>query len=111
MISAILHISTVVDGVLVAFFGALSVGIGIRLLRLFKNVTKGLDRLNEIGTEVSAINTAVNHVPSGSPTLIHRVGIMEEKSKDHRVWEKTVLEAICKQLGIKLPPHPEEGNL
>ena len=99
-----------VDGVLVTFFGALSIGVGLRVFKLFKNVTKGLERLNDIGTEVSAINTAVNHVPSGSPTLITRVGVMEEQSKLHRYWEKQVLEAICKQLGIKLPPHPEEGN-
>lgn len=61
-----------------------------------------------IDTKVDQINTAVNHQPEGESTLVQRVQLIERDSKAHRRWEAEVMALIGAQLGIEIPPPPQE---
>jgi hypothetical protein len=63
--------------------------------------------------KVDQINKAVNHQPEGSPTLVERVGTVEqlaaelaEETAAHRTWEHKAFTAIAEQIGVTLPPLP-----
>lgn len=65
--------------------------------------------LTGIETSVEQVNTAVNNVPDGAPTLIHRVQCTEEKielMEEHQHWERHALQALASHVGAVLP----EGN-
>lgn len=72
------------------------------------------DKIEVISTEVQSVGKAVNNVPEGSPTLVQRVGTLEEKVDDlHKGhhWMIGALQVIGDQVGCKLvPPSNEEDH-
>jgi hypothetical protein len=63
-------------------------------------------KLDALDEKVDQINTAVNHQPEGSSTLVQRVQTIESDQRDHRRWEGQVMALIADQLGIRIPPPP-----
>lgn len=64
--------------------------------------------LTDLTTKVDQINTAVNHQPEGASTLVQRVQAIEAEAQAHRRWEAAAMQLIGQQLGIAIPPPPEE---
>lgn len=65
------------------------------------SVTKQLERIQ---TEVSKINTAVNNVPKGDPTLISRVERMEELQH----WQVGAMQQIAAHVGSVIADPPPD---
>jgi hypothetical protein len=80
-------------------------GIAITQLVIFAAL---FVRSGRTGREVSQINRAVNHQPDGSPTLVERVGRIEDETIAHRRWEHEAFSAIATEIGVTLPDHPKE---
>ncbi len=65
------------------------------------SVTKQLERIQ---TEVTKINTAVNNVPKGDPTLISRVERMEELQH----WQVGAMQQIAAHVGSVIADPPPD---
>jgi hypothetical protein len=59
--------------------------------------------LGRVQRGVSAINKAVNNVPEGTPTLVHRVDDLERRHLGHERWMTDCMIAVGSQLGVHLP--------
>ena len=70
-----------------------------------------LIKMSRTQREVSQVNRAVNHVKPGAPTLIERVAALEREQARHRDWTYDSMCAIAHQLGVKLPPPPDNEPL
>lgn len=65
--------------------------------------------------EVRQVNRAVNNVPEGTLPLVKRVEALERSAQDlkehnevYSSWMAKVLQILADQLGVKLPPYPED---
>lgn len=63
-------------------------------------------KLEAVDGKVDQINTAVNHVPEGSRTLVQRVTTIESETRAHRAWETEVFRTIAAQIGCDIPEAP-----
>ena len=88
--------------------------LGLLIRRQFKSFDVRMGNmgatLTGIDTKVEAVNTAVNNVPAGEPTLIARVQRLEahhEKLEvyleQHQTWERAALQEIADHVGVKIP--------
>lgn len=65
-----------------------------------------LEAIERIGNK---INIAVNNVPEGTPTLVERIGLLEEGHQElltHQRWEVDALCRMAARIGIPLSPPP-----
>ena len=62
--------------------------------------------LDQAAGQVDKINTAVNNVPGGDPTLVQRVATLEIGQQ----WEHTALHIIASQIGVTLPATPSRAR-
>lgn len=71
---------------------------------------EGMDRrLESIQATGEKINAAVNSVPEGTPTLVQRIGVLEQGHEaliDHQRWEADALCRMATRIGIPLAPPP-----
>lgn len=65
-------------------------------------------RQGRIGVKVDQVNTAVNHQPVGSRTLVQRIASIEIDTAAHRLWEHAAFSMLAKQVGCKLPTYPHQ---
>lgn len=62
-------------------------------------------KLTAMSQSVEQINTAVNHVPAGTPTLVSRVAETEkrmERMEEHQHWERRALQGIATHVGVEV---------
>jgi uncharacterized protein YoxC len=67
--------------------------------------------LTGIDEKVELVNTAVNHVEPGTPTLVSRVGTAEHRLceiEHHQSWERGALRAVARHVGVELPEYIKE---
>jgi hypothetical protein len=68
-------------------------------------------------TGVAEVNRAVNHQPTGSATLVQRVGSSEDEiasfkaeTAEHRRWEHRLFRSMGNHVGFTVPAHPTEDD-
>lgn len=61
-------------------------------------------QLEQIKTEVVAINKAVNNVPKGAPPLVERV----ERGEVLAQWSADAIHALAAHVGLSLPEPPPD---
>ena len=61
-------------------------------------------QLEQIKTEVVAINKAVNNVPKGAPPLVQRV----ERGEALAQWSADAIHALAAHVGLALPEPPPD---
>lgn len=67
-----------------------------------RQLTEVAQVVDEVKAETKAINRAVNHQPDEAPTLVVRVGFLEES----HAWLVDALGCVAAQLGLHLPDPP-----
>lgn len=88
--------------------------LGLLIRRQFKSFDVRFGNmgatLSGIEGKVEQVNTAVNNVPTGSPTLVARVIRLEEGHdqmishlESHQSWERQALKEIADHVGVNLP--------
>lgn len=66
--------------------------------------------VEEVSAQVKKVDTAVNNVPVGHPTLVQRVETLERRSDALGRWMHDALAAIGGQLGVSLPDRRTYDN-
>lgn len=87
--------------------GWTTIGLGITTLGGFATVIVQNRRLTR---GVSQVNKAVNNVPEGELPLIKRVQRLEQRQDAQTRWLVDALQSFGRQLGVVIPPHPDQGD-